>query len=86
MVFVGIAAKLLTEAIKSVSVLDKIPDDFTLPDDDSPETVAEFRGVDCSLSFEPQPDRQLLELRRLRDRLISTPIGCAYELQLVRNY
>ena len=45
MIFVGIAAKLLNEAIHKVSVLDAIPDDFVLPADDSPEEVAQFKKV-----------------------------------------
>lgn len=79
LVFVGIAAKLLDEAVRSLSVLDKIPDDFYFPDDDSVESVEGFRHIDS----DPGPDRNLLELRRLRDRIISTPIGSAYKLTLV---
>lgn len=82
LVFVGIAAKLLDEAVRSLSVLDKIPDDFDFPDDDSEESLAGFRHLDG----DPTPDRNLLELRRLRDRLISTPTGSAYELALVARY
>jgi hypothetical protein len=79
LVFVGIAAKLLDEAVRSLSVLDKIPDDFNFPDDDSVESVEGFRRLDS----DPSPDRNLLELRRLRDRIILEPIGSAYELTLV---
>ena len=82
LIFVGIAAKLLDEAVRSLSVLDKIPDDFDFPDDDSEESVEEFRHLDS----DPTPDRNLLELRRLRDRIISAPIGSAYELALVDRY
>ena len=83
MIFVGIAAKLLHEAIHKVSVLDAIPDDFVLPDDDSPEEVAQFKKAKAS---QRGPDRSLLELRRIRDRLTDSPIGCAYEIQLVDKY
>lgn len=83
MIFVGIAAKLLNEAIHKVSVLDAIPDDFVLPDDDSPEEVNQFKKVDCS---QRGPDRSLLELRRVRDRLSDSPMGCAYEVQLLDKY
>ena len=82
LIFVGIAAKLLDEAVRSLSVLDKIPDDFDFPDDDSEESVEEFRHIES----DPGPDRNLLELRRLRDRIISAPIGSAYELALVERY
>lgn len=82
MIFVGIAAKLLDEAVRSLSVLDKIPDDFDFPDDDSEESVEEFRHLDS----DPGPDRNLLELRRLRDRIVSAPTGSAYELALVERY
>lgn len=80
MIFVGIAAKLLSEAIHKVSVLDAIPDDFVLPADDSPEEVAQFRRVNTS---QCSPDRSLLELRRIRDRLSDSPMGCAYEVRLL---
>lgn len=82
LIFVGIAAKLLDEAVRSLSVLDKIPEDFDFPDDDSEESVEGFRHLDS----DPGPDRNLLELRRLRDRIISAPIGSAYELALVDRY
>ncbi|ATW58509.1 hypothetical protein SEA_C3PO_6 [Corynebacterium phage C3PO] len=82
LVFVGIAAKLLDEAVRSLSVLDKIPDGFDFPNDDSAESVEGFRRIDNN----PGPDRKLLELRRLRDRIISFPIGSAYELALVDKY
>ena len=83
MIFVGIAAKLLNEAIHKVSVLDAIPDDFVLPADDSPEEVAQFKKAKAS---QRNPDRSLLELRRIRDRLADSPIGCAYEVQLIDKY
>lgn len=83
MIFVGIAAKLLHEAIHRVSVLDAIPDDFVLPDDDSPEAVAQFRKANRS---QRNPDRSLLELRRIRDRLADSPMGCAYEVRLLDKY
>lgn len=82
-IFVGIAAKLLSEAIRKVSVLDAIPDDFVLPADDSPEEVAQFKKVNCS---QRGPDRSLLELRRIRDRLADSPMGCAYEVRLLDKY
>lgn len=83
MIFVGIAAKLLSEAIHKVSVLDAIPDDFVLPADDSPEEVAQFKKAKAS---QRNPDRSLLELRRIRDRLTDNPMGCAYEVQLLDKY
>ena len=86
MIFVGIAGKLLTEAIRSVSVLDKIPDEFTLPESDDLASVEGFRESEITGDYDPQPDRQLLELRRLRDRLISAPSGCAYEVRLLDHY
>lgn len=86
MIFVGIAGKLLTEAIKTVSVLDKIPDEFSLPESDDQDSVEVFRESEISGDYDPQPDRQLLELRRLRDRLISSPVGCAYEVRLLNLY
>lgn len=82
LIFVGIAAKLLDEAVRSLLVLDKIPDDFCFPDDDSEESVEGFRHIES----DPGPDRNLLELRRLRDRLISAPIGSAHEVSLVDRY
>lgn len=84
MVFVGIAAKLLSEAIRAVSVLDKIPDEFSFPENDAEAKV--FRRAEESLFGEAQPDRHLLELRRLRDRFVATTTGCAYEVRLLKNY
>ena len=83
MIFVGIAAKLLSEAIETLSVLDAIPDEFAFPDDDSEEEIEKFTKAE---EAECHPDRNLMELRRLRNRLSHSPMGCAYELQLVERY
>lgn len=84
MVFVGISARLLYEAVKKVGVLDKIPDDFVLPTHDKQKSVSGFRP--SPQSEEPDPDRQLMELRRLSERISSSPVGCAYEVRLLKAY
>ena len=84
MVFVGISARLLYEAVKKVGVLDKIPDDFVLPTYDKQEVVRGFNPF--PENEEPDPDRQLLELRRLSERISSSPVGSAYEVRLLKDY
>lgn len=83
MIFVGIAAKLLSEAVETLSVLDAIPDEFAFPDDDSEAEIEKFTKAE---EAECHPDRNLMELRRLRNRISHSPMGCAYELQLIERY